>query len=273
MAGRSFPSRVSFILCDVDGTLVTQDKRLTPATIEAVDQLHRAGIGFALASARPPRGLSMLFEQLRIQMPCAAFNGGALVNPQGAVIEAFPLPRRDALSVLEILRHEPVDVWAFSDTAWLIERDDCRYIALEQGTIGFGPDETQDLNLHASDLGKIVAVSEDHQHLAWLESELRHLMGSRASIARSRPYYLDITSALAEKSQALERICSLTDIDLAETISIGDGVNDEMMLRRAAYGIAIANGAPAARAAADHITGSNDEDGVAQAIHMNLEQR
>ena len=64
------------MLSDVDGTLVTQAKELTPRAIEAVRRLGEAGIMFALTSGRPPRGLAMFVEPLQLSTPLGAFNGG-----------------------------------------------------------------------------------------------------------------------------------------------------------------------------------------------------
>ncbi len=57
--------RVRLVIADVDGTLVTQDKVLTPRAIEAVKKLHDAGILFGITSGRPPRGMQMLIEPLQ----------------------------------------------------------------------------------------------------------------------------------------------------------------------------------------------------------------
>ena len=62
-------SKISLVVSDVDGTLVTHDKVLTPRTIAAVEQLHARGIGFSICSSRPPFGMRMLIEPLRIALP------------------------------------------------------------------------------------------------------------------------------------------------------------------------------------------------------------
>jgi HAD superfamily hydrolase (TIGR01484 family) len=69
------------VLADVDGTLVTKAKVLTPRAIEAVRRLQERGVLFALTSGRPPRGLRMLVEPLGLDVPMAAFNGGIIVLP------------------------------------------------------------------------------------------------------------------------------------------------------------------------------------------------
>ena len=71
-------SRISLVLADVDGTLVTADKVLTPRAAAAVQTLHSAGIAFAITSGRPPRGMAMLIDPLALRTPVAGFNGGNL---------------------------------------------------------------------------------------------------------------------------------------------------------------------------------------------------
>src|SRR4051794_5891755 len=75
------------LLSDVDGTLVTKDKRLTPATLAAVRRLGEADIGFTIASSRPPSGFRMLVEPLGLKLPFGAFNGGTVLTPQFEVLE------------------------------------------------------------------------------------------------------------------------------------------------------------------------------------------
>ena len=72
---------IRLLLADVDGTLVTRDKVLTEAAKAAARELHDAGIGLAITSGRPPRGMSMLIEPLALRTAIAGFNGGVLVNP------------------------------------------------------------------------------------------------------------------------------------------------------------------------------------------------
>jgi hydroxymethylpyrimidine pyrophosphatase-like HAD family hydrolase len=75
MAGKR---KISLVLADVDGTLVTEEKLLTKRAHDAVNALHDAGISFAITSGRPPLGMAMLFDVLDIETPIAGFNGGFL---------------------------------------------------------------------------------------------------------------------------------------------------------------------------------------------------
>ena len=72
--------KISLVLADVDGTLVTEDKVLTKRAQAAVQRLRDAGIRFAITSGRPPQGMAMLFDPLQLDTPIAGFNGGLFVK-------------------------------------------------------------------------------------------------------------------------------------------------------------------------------------------------
>jgi HAD superfamily hydrolase (TIGR01484 family) len=73
--------KISIVLSDVDGTLLDSQKRITERAKAAIQKLRDAGIKFAVASARPPRGMKMIAEQIPLSAPIAALNGGMLVDP------------------------------------------------------------------------------------------------------------------------------------------------------------------------------------------------
>ena len=70
-------SKISLVLADVDGTLVTAEKVLTPRAQAAVKALHNAGIGFAITSGRPPRGMAMLIDPLALALRLQGSTAGS----------------------------------------------------------------------------------------------------------------------------------------------------------------------------------------------------
>jgi hydroxymethylpyrimidine pyrophosphatase-like HAD family hydrolase len=91
-------------------------------------------------------------------------------------------------------------------------------------------------------------------------------LGDKAFVARSQPYYLDITHPLANKGTALSELADLMGIPLAEIAVLGDGGNDVAMFERAGLSIAMGNASPEVQSAADFVTDSNREEGFANAI-------
>ena len=91
-------------------------------------------------------------------------------------------------------------------------------------------------------------------------------MADEANVARSQPYYLDITHPLANKGAALSELAKLLDVPLSEIAVIGDGSNDVAMFARSGLSIAMGNASLEVQGAADFVTDSNREDGFANAV-------
>ena len=85
-------AKISLVVSDVDGTLVTPDKELTKASERAVRLLNERGIGFTVVSSRPPNGLRMLIEPLSLRLMIGAFSGSTILLPTLEVIESHYVP-------------------------------------------------------------------------------------------------------------------------------------------------------------------------------------
>src|SRR3546814_16952107 len=107
---RPRPPRISLVLADVDGTLVTHDKVLTERARASIQALRDRGIRFAITSGRPPRGMAMLVDPLRLDTPIAAFNGGVFVGADLAPIESHTLPPPVARKTGGLLAEHGLDI-------------------------------------------------------------------------------------------------------------------------------------------------------------------
>jgi len=132
--------------------------------------------------------------------------------------------------------------------------------------LGYDAVQVDDFTPYLERVDKIVATTADHTLLERLERELQALLGDSAHAARSQAYYLDITAIEADKGKALARLAQRLGISLEQTAALGDGHNDMAMFREAGLAIAMGQAAEDVREAADEVTASNEEDGVALAI-------
>src|SRR3954465_6526213 len=108
------------VLADVDGTLVTDDKVLTLRAIASVRALADAGIAFAITSGRPPRGMQMLIEPLRLATPLAAFNGGQFIRPDLSLLEQRVVAADLVQPVLAMIKAHGLDAWIYRGSEWLV---------------------------------------------------------------------------------------------------------------------------------------------------------
>ena len=81
------PTRIRLLIADIDGTLVTKEKLLTPMSVEAVERLDKAGILFGITTGRPPAGARMLVEPLPDLKFIAGFNGAVVVRRDFSVFK------------------------------------------------------------------------------------------------------------------------------------------------------------------------------------------
>ena len=263
---RSAAAKISALVSDVDGTLMTDDKVLTPRAQAAVAKLRAGGIIFAVVSSRPPRGLRMLIDDLAITTPIAGFNGGVIAAPDLTVITEHLVSTEVARRTVAMLDAYGVQSWVFAGQEWLTRDAAGAYIGFEKRTVGFGPTIIADFGRALDNAAKIVGVSADFPLLERCERDVCAALAGQACVVRSQPYYLDVTHPLANKGAALSEIARLLAVPLTEIAVIGDGANDIAMFERSALSIAMGNASPQVQQAADFVTDSNDEDGFANAI-------
>ena len=263
---RNVSPKISTLVSDVDGTVVTDDKILTVRAQVAVAKLRACDINFAIISSRPPRGLGMLLRPLGITTPVCGFNGGVIATRDLTVITEHLLSPEAARHAVSLLDTHDVQVWVFSGQNWLVRDSDAPHVRLEERTVGFQPTLVDSFGQSLDAANKIVGVSKEFEILAQRERDVRAALGNQATVARSQAYYLDITHPLANKGVALSEIARLLGVPLAEFAVIGDGGNDVAMFERSGLSIAMGNANPAVQRAADFVTDSNRDDGFANAI-------
>lgn len=259
-------TRPRLLVADIDGTLVRSDKSLSAGTIAAAKRLEAAGVAMALISARPPSGMLWIARKLDLSTPLAAFNGGTIVGPDGTIRLVARLPSQVARHALALIDRPAIVKWLFSGGRWHVDRLDGVHDVAERKAVNQPPVVDGDFSLLLDAVDKIVAVSDDHPMLARLESEVARALGEGATVSRSQPYYLDITAPAANKGDGLAALAREVQVPLDAVAAIGDQRNDMAMFQRAGLSIAMAQGPAEVRACATYVTGSNDADGVAQAI-------
>ena len=267
MTGRPpLPETIAGVVSDVDGTLVRNDKLLSSRTIETVQALQDAGVKFTVVSSRPPRGLKMVIERLKIKAPVAGFNGGVVASPDLSVITSHLIAADAARHAVETIEAAGANAWVFSGKDWFVRDPNGPRVALEEKTVEFSPAVVTDFAAVIGAAAKIVAVSDDFALLSQLQGRVREQLSGHANIVRSQNYYLDFTHPLANKGHALIELTRLMAVPAARTAALGDGENDVAMFAKAGFSVAMGNANPVVQAAADFVTAGNEDDGAAAAI-------
>lgn len=258
---------IRLVLADVDGTLVTKDKILTPRAIAAVRALEAAGGAFAITSGRPPRGMAMLIAPLDLKTPIAGFNGGVFVKPDLSVIETRTLDPEVAKKAVALIDAAGLDAWLYTPDAWQVRKAKAPHVDREAWTVKFDPvvvDDYADADLAKA--VKIVGVSDDLDKVAAAEAKAQKELGSGVSATRSQPYYLDVTSNKANKGEVIAYLCGALGVAPDEIATLGDMPNDVLMFDKSGFSVAMGQASDEVKAKASAATASYEDEGFAKAI-------
>ncbi|HEY2117593.1 MAG TPA: HAD family hydrolase [Candidatus Acidoferrum sp.] len=258
---------VRLVIADVDGTLVTQDKVLTPRAVQAVFRLRAANIKFAITSGRPPRGMAMLIDPLKLDEPIAAFNGGVLIQPDlSTVVSQNFLAPAVVSQVIKLIQDHKLDVWLYTDKDWFVRDVNAPHVAREQWTVKFPPAITANIEKLTDRVAKVVGVSDDLEAVKRCEKDVQDACGSHASAARSQPYYLDVTHPKANKGEVVLTLSTLLSVPAEAIATIGDMPNDVLMFKKSGISIAMGNASEEVQKSATYITTPNEQEGFANAM-------
>lgn len=254
--------RPRLVVSDLDGTLLRTDATVSPRTRAAVDAVVASGTPFVLATGRPPRWLEPVLEQLPHRGIAVCANGAVVLDSStGTVLDTDPLdPSTLAWLVAEI-------GGALAGLSFGVEYGDSfahdpSYVI--RGDSGLHRTQVVELaGLSALPAVKLLVRAPDTTSEA-LAAVVEPLVGHRVQVTYSmRGGILEISAAGISKASGIARAAADLGVVAADALVFGDMPNDVEMFGWAGTSVAMANAHPAVRAAADHGTGTNDEDGVA----------
>ncbi len=285
--------RFDILALDIDGTLLSSDKRLATRDVRAVQAAADAGVHVVLATARPPRSTRPILEALGLlgQSAISINYNGALVwrheaAARGVHVEHLPLdPALTQNAVQAARKADPkVLVWIEILDKWYTDNAEPdfgpKHLHETEGTIigtetskSFSPDGVGHLDAFLRVPATKVMFLAPPSRLVPVRAtlEARFAREGLLSCKVSDAHLFSICHARADKSLALRQVAHRLGVPRERVLAIGDAPNDAEMLRWAGRGLAVANAWDDARDAADLVlTRSNDENAVAHAIETEL---
>ncbi|NUS11521.1 MAG: HAD-IIB family hydrolase [Streptomyces sp.] len=254
------------IATDLDGTLLRNDRTVSPRTVAALADAEAAGIEVFFVTGRPARWMGVVAEHLAGHGIAVLANGAAVYDLRAhRLIEAFPLPEDDALAVAHALRA------ALPGTTFAVERAEVfrrepAYVAVEPDGAPAASIEVLLAEDRAQPLLKLLVKHPAMDPDDFLAAAL-HVADGRVEITRSSDYaLLEVSGAGVSKATTLARCCAERGVSAAEVVAFGDMPNDLGMLGWAGTSYAVANAHPDVLAATTHRTAANEDDGVARVI-------
>lgn len=262
--------RYKMICLDIDGTLLNSMHEITENTKKAIRKVaNEKQIPVVLVSARMPKGMVFLQQELKLVQPIICYSG-ALIWENGNVLSSIVVPAAEAAQIYILAKETGIHMSLYKEDEWYVEAMD-RW-AEQEGEItkstpvitGFA-DLLSTWGQENSGPNKILCMAEPEGIKLFQERTAACFSGS-LNIYPSKTTYLEITSANATKTSAIELLSRIYGIEKSEIIAIGDNYNDVNMLEFAGLGIAMGNAPDDVKKFAQAITLSNNEDGVAEAL-------
>jgi Cof subfamily protein (haloacid dehalogenase superfamily) len=262
------------ICLDIDGTLVNSKHQVTDKTKRVVKRVaDKIGIPVILVSARPPRGIFFLQEELNIVQPIICYSGALIVERPSKILFNVIIEASYVKKIYDIAKEENIHVSIYKDDKWYVEILD--KWALQEGEITNSLPEVSVYNdllgkweVEGTGPNKILCMGEPEQIEA-LNTKLKE-EGFDLNIYPSKPAYLEIMPKGASKTSAIEFLRGRYSAAQSEIVAIGDNYNDVDMIKYAGLGIAMGNAPEKVKLQADEVTLSNDEEGVAVAIEKHF---
>ena len=258
------------IFLDLDGTLNNDEKRITEKTLSALMDAQKQGVRIALASARPSPGLFKERDILQLTEYggiLMSYNGGRIVDAAtGSVLFETAMDLSQTKSILRRLEALPVTPILDDGKQFYVTDKNGYKVPYECQNNHMVCSEVSNLSDFLSFAPIKILISVQPGILADIKAKIAAFLPKELTVVQTAPFYLEVIPSSINKGQGVLDTCAVLGVAPAEAIAFGDAENDIPMLLAAGIGVAMTNAAPAVKAAADYVTLSNNEDGIAAAL-------
>ncbi len=254
------------IALDLDDTLLTAAKEVSPKNKTAINRAVHAGVRVVLASGRTIEGMQFVMDTLGHRDYAISAGGAVVTDPAGREVYSRPVPPRTARQIMAYAASKNAyfqifcgsDFYFVSRTAYTDEYEKfCRITGKEDPGI---------MDWKKINTSKILIIDQQERI-----DQMRTELASRFPDVKpvySQNGYLEIVNATASKGKALSFITGELGLAKQQVIAVGDSEIDIPMLLAAGLGVAVANAREEVLRIADHITAASEENGVAAVINQ-----
>lgn len=258
------------IAVDIDDTLLNRNKEITPKTKDALIKAQEKGVKVVVASGRLPYGVKPYAQMLKVLENDGyymGFNGGAILNSKGEIIEKTYLESKYIKPVYQVLKPYNVTTMVHKGDVIYGDKKVNKYTNVESEVIGLPLNLVDDIAEFVDfDVHKLLVAGEN-QDLKELEKILLEKFGREIDIYLSAPWFLEVMPKGTSKGLGLKALCDHIGIDMSQVIACGDSFNDISMVKMAGLGVAMANAEEELKAVADYVTENDcDNDGIAEVV-------
>ncbi|GAX90816.1 Cof-type HAD-IIB family hydrolase [Effusibacillus lacus] len=258
-------TRYKLVAIDLDDTLLRQDLSISERNREAIRLTIKRGVTVTIATGRMYASASRFARQLELDVPLITYQGALIkTSLTGEVLYEKLLEPDVALAAIDLAKTSGLHVQAYADDALYTQKEN-KNVRDYAELVGVSY-RVADLHEIAKRGTPKVLYSGDPDFLDRFAKEVQRILGDRANVFKSKPYFLEVTHPQATKGQALDFLVQRLGINREQVIAMGDSYNDLDMIEYAGLGIVMENAPEPIRRSADYITGHHEQDGVAEAL-------
>lgn len=258
------------IALDLDGTLLTSERAITPQALDILNRLQQEGCKVVVSTGRPVFGSARIANQLLLNEYggyVMAYNGGVVQNWQTkeiiysntllseAIAESYRFAKADGLAII-----------CYHDNFLVSEDDMNPYMERTLKRNGLIFRKVEDFLAEATyPISKCMIIGEPvalHQ----LEERILSSRPTTFTVYRSEPFFLEVVPPHINKAEGLKVLLHHLSVSANQLIAFGDNYNDIPMIRLAGLGVAMGNAPQEVKDAANLVAPTNDEDGVARVL-------
>lgn len=232
------------IALDMDGTLLSSNHQISEGNRRAIEEARNHGVHVILSTGRSFMTSKEYMESLALDSYHITVNGSEIWHTSGELIERQMLHGQHIETMWKLKEQHNTTFWA---------------VSTEKVWRGEFPE-----NIHEHEWLKFGYDVPNQEIREQIEKELQ--AHSELEVTNSSPKNLEINAMGVSKAKALATVCERLGLTMANVLAMGDSLNDLAMIEEAGCGVAMGNAQEIVKEAADWVTGTNDEDGVAQAI-------
>ena len=262
------------LFMDLDGTLLNDEKQITDGNRAALDRLLERGHGAIITTGRPLKSAMDQAHLLGMDRPgcyLIAYNGAVIYDwAQEKQIFSRSLPYSAVNRVVDLANARGEHVQTYDTWKVLVEKR-CDDAAVRRycGLIGMEFRVIEDVraDLTEEPVKCLVINYAEKSGLLKIQDWIRENMGAEVDCFFSCDQYLEVVPKGMSKGEAVKMLSQMMDVEITETVSVGDAANDLSMIEAAGIGVAMANATQEVKAVADYITTlDNNHDGIAEVV-------
>lgn len=260
------------VALDMDGTLLTSQKTVSPRTKQAIQAARDNGVHVVLASGRPLEGMTRYLDELGMTEDhdyVLSYNASLVQRVASKeVIRKQIMTGRDAKNIASLAHDLGTFIHAFTPERGLITPENNPYTEHESEINGVETTVVDFAELADDEEVIKVMMVADPDILSRAIAQLPEALYSNYTVVQSAPFFLEIMNPNSNKGTGVAMLAEHLGLDASQVICMGDAGNDHHMIEYAGLGVAMGNATDETKAIASHITLSNDEDGVAAVIEQ-----